>query len=473
MLRKIAINTIISFIARTVGVILSFFSLALVTRFLGTSKFGLYSTALTIAYIISFIADFGLYTLTVRELGRSSTREEEERVFSHLFTIRLVGFILFFAIGLGVVFFLGLEFEVSKSALIISALFYILMGFNQLFVGVFQKHLALKGPSIHENIGRIIILGALAYLFFLHPLYADYRAVLIVYTAGTAYFFLINFLQVRKIVSFRLSIDWNYWKHLLRQAFPMALIAIFTALYFKMDTLYIAHFRGQNEVGLYNAAYKLLETLIFFPSLFVGVLMPELSRLALVDREQFKRMFQGAFDVILIGVIPLVILLYTQAEPIMRLIAGKSFEGSADALGILAFGTGIIFFGALFSNALLALNLQKQLAFIYGIGASFNIIANFLIVPHWGYIGAGVTTLFTEALVTFFMVSQLEGILFMRLTFKRIIPIFFSSAALIFFLLFFHFPFVLQAFGGIIVYVSCLFATGGVRKKEVLALLQS
>lgn len=473
MLRKITINTIISFVSRIIGVILSFFSLGLVTRFLGPSKFGLYSTALTIMYIISFIADFGLYSLTVRELGRCSTKEEEENIFSHIFTIRLVSFILFFSIGLGIVFLLGLEFEVSRSALLIAALFYALMGFNQLFMGVFQKHLALTRPSINENVGRIIIFGGLAYLFFLKPLQADYVAVLIIYTAGTAYFFLANILQARKMISFRLSIDWKYWRHLLRQALPMALAVIFTALYFKMDTLYIAHFRGQEEVGLYNAAYKLLETLIFFPSLLVGVLMPELSRLALVDKERFKNMFQGVFDIILLGVIPLIAVLYIEAGPIMMLIAGKGFEGSANALGILAFGTGIIFFGALFSNALLALNLQKRLAFIYGIGAAFNIIANLLIVPYWGYIGAAVTTLFTEAIVTIFMVLQLEGTLFMRLRFRRNVPLLFSSAILILFLLFSHLPFIISILGGMILYGICLFATGAVTKKEIYLLVRS
>lgn len=472
MLRKIAVNTIISFVSRIIGVILSFFSLGLAIRLLGPLAFGLYSTALTVAYVISFIADFGLYTLTVRELGRSSTKKEEENVFSHIFTIRLVSFILFFSIGLGVVFLLGLEFEASKSALLISALFYILMGFNQLFIGVFQKHLALARPSLHENIARIGILGGLAYLFF-KQLTGDYTAVLMVYTAGTAYFFLANILNVRKIISFHLSVDWNYWKYILRQALPMALIAIFTAIYFKMDTLYIAHFRGQEEVGLYNAAYKLLETLIFFPSLLVGILMPEFSRLALIDKERFKNMFQGAFDVILLGVIPLVTLLYIEAGPIMNLIAGKAFEASANALKILAFGVGIIFFGALFSNALLALNLQKRLAFIYAAGAIFNIAANLLIVPHWGYIGAAVTTLFTEALVTIFMIVRLEGTLFMRLTFRRSIPLLLSGAVLILFLLFTRFPFIISASGGILLYVVCLFATGGIKREEVFTLLRS
>lgn len=466
MLKKIAFNTIISFIARVIGVILSFFSLALATRLLGREGFGFYSTALTIAYVMSFIADLGLYNLMVRELGRAGDGEEK-RVASHIFTLRLASLFFTFIIGTSILIVSGLTFGVSYKAVFLAAFFYVLMSLNQLFIAVFQKYLRMINVALTENIGRIVILTGLLYLFFFNESRGNYESIIFVYGLGTFVFFLFNVFYAGKLTRFTLAFDYEYWKYLLKEALPIAFSVIFTALYFKMDTLYIAYFRGQEEVGLYNAAYKLLETLIFFPSMFVGILMPELSRLAVIDRGAFKKMFQGAFDVILLFTFPLVITILWEAEPIIKLIAGENFTAAGNVLGILSLGMGMIFFGALFSQVMLALNAQKWLALIYGIGAFFNIIANLLIIPRWGYTGAGVTTLFTEVLVTILMAVSVTHALYERLSLARLRPVLLASTTQGVFLWFTNIPLAASAGGGIILYAAVLFFSGGFTKKDI------
>ena len=63
----------------------------------------------------------------------------------------------------------------------------------------------------------------------------------------------------------------------------------------------------------------------------------------------------------------------------------------------------MIFIGALLANAMIALNKQKLLAWVYGGGLVCNIIVNVLVIRQYSYIGASWATFSTEALVTVLM----------------------------------------------------------------------
>lgn len=466
MFRQITYNTLISFSARIVAVILGFFSLALTTRLLGQEGFGLYATALTWGYIISFVADLGLYSLLVREIGRASG-SQEERIVSHIFTLRLFSLLLFFVLGIGVALLSPFRFGLSLVAIILASLQYFFLSLSQLFMAVFQKYLKMGAAAIAEIAGRSLTLLGIAYLFFVTPDKGSYQAILVFFAIGAAVIFAINFFWARKLISFQLDFDYSSWRYFLSQTFPIALSIIFTALYFKLDTLFIAYFRGQQEVGLYNAAYKLLENMIFFPAMFIGMLMPQLSRAAFTQRETFTRIFQGAFDVLLLFALPLALGIAFESEAIMEIIAGREFLASSTVLTILSFGMLMIFFGSLFSNALLALNLQKSLALIYFFGAVFNIGLNLFIIPRWGYIGAGVTTLFTEALVTVLMIQKIERFIITRVQFRRLVPVLAASGVMSLFLLLTHLPLWWSVAGGLLLYGGILWLSAGVTKKDI------
>ncbi|MBI3273532.1 MAG: flippase [Candidatus Colwellbacteria bacterium] len=471
MHRALTYNTLISFGTRMVSVILGLFSLGITARLLGVQEFGLYSTALTWAYIISFIADLGLYNLMVREIGRKEGSEEEE-VVSDMFTMRLLSLAVFFGVGLLIGVLSPWTFNISLFVIALASLQYGFLSLSQVLMAIFQKHLKLTLPSIAEITGRLLTLGGLLYLFFIRR-QGNYELVLVFFSIGALAIFCLNFFWARGLVSFRLRFHLGRLKQLLRQTLPIAASIIFTALYFKLDTLFIAYFRGQTEVGLYNAAYRLLETMIFFPAMFVGILMPQLSKYALTDSKRFKAMFQGAFDIILLFGLPLCLGIFFESKAIMSIIAGKAFLASSGALEILSFGMLMIFFGSLFSNALLALNLQKSLAWIYFTGALFSIGVNVAVIPLWGYIGAAVTTLFTEALVTMLMVRRIQTFVLDRLGFARVPPVLFSSLAMSLFLYATDFGLAVSIFGAVVVYSVSLFATKGITKGDISILWQS
>jgi O-antigen/teichoic acid export membrane protein len=201
--------------------------------------------------------------------------------------------------------------------------------------------------------------------------------------------------------------------------------------------------------------------------------MPLLSKYAFSDLEKFKRVFQRALDFLIISAIPLAIGTLFLSSKIIFLLSGGEFEESVLVLNILIFACAMIFLGALFSNVIIARNLQKTLAKIYLIGAVANIIANFIFIPQYSFYGAAGTTLFTELLVTILMLivifKSIRYLPSFKIFFKALFASIIMALPLYFFQeqnLFILFP---LAIG---IYFLILYLIKGISKEDILMIVR-
>jgi O-antigen/teichoic acid export membrane protein len=269
-------------------------------------------------------------------------------------------------------------------------------------------------------------------------------------------------------VKIRFRFDFSFWKKLIIQAFPLAISAVLVLIYFKLDTIFLSIMKTSEDVGIYGLSYKIMENLVFFPAMIVGLTMPIMSRCIFSDRKRFEVVVQRTLNFLLIAVIPMIFGAVMVSDKIVKLIAGAGFSDSPLVLNILMVALGFIFLGALFSNIIIAANLQKRLAQIYFVGMAFNIITNIIFIPRYSYFGAAATTVATEILVTFLMVLVVYRVL-------KFVPSFgvFSRALLASLLM----AFVLYYFSylnifyllivGAVVYLPTIYFIGGISKEEI------
>ncbi len=460
--QKIAYNTIISIIARIASMILALIIIALATRYLGEALFGEYIIILAYLYVFSVLADLGLYSIVVREISKEGA--DEKRIINNAFTLRFIGGIFIFIVGIFIALFFPYTFE-TKLGIAIGAIGFWFLGNSQVLMGVFQKYLRMDKVAIAEIIGRLA-----QFAFVVLVIWQDWGFLAIVFalTLGGLVNFLFVFLFVRRYVRLSFIFDFNFWKKLLKESYPLALSAILVMIYFKMDTIFLSVMKPTSDVGIYGVGYKILESLIFFPAMFIGLVMPHLSRWAHLDKEKFKKISQKALDFLLVLIVPLIVGTLFLAEKIIVLVAGKDFPESTDVLNILVFAVGVIFLGALFSNMMIARNMQKQLAKIYGLGAAFNFGANLVFIPRYSYIGASLTTVATEILVTVLMIFVLYKSLEFFLSFKITLKAIFASAVMGCFLYFLR-DYNLFILLGIAVlsYFGTLLVIGGISKEDI------
>ena len=75
------------------------------------------------------------------------------------------------------------------------------------------------------------------------------------------------------------------------------------------------------------------------------------------------------------------------------------FAPSKAPLVILASGIPFFFLSALLWHILIIYGKQKNLVLVYGLGFIFNLAANLIFIPKFGYIAAAVNTVVSEAFI--------------------------------------------------------------------------
>lgn len=427
---QITLNTLISYGGRVISSVFALISVGLMARALGAKGFGEY-TIIT-AYLTMFVilADLGLHVLMTREISK---RPEQSKGFhgagsdgvreiaSSFFTLRLFSSLVFLFTG----FTASLLFPYSAAVKVgmgIGVIGFFFLSINQLLLGVFQRYLAMPLATFAEIIGR----GAqLLFVYFIYKLsivpsgntpapsgggvFPTSSTGLLWWfvgamSAASVIIFALQYIFARRYIAIGLNFNIAHWKEIIKITWPIALSIVLTLIYFKIDTIFLSFMKPQADVGIYGAAYRVLESLLFFPAMFAGIIMPVLSKEAsLGDLSRFREVFGKAFRIITIFAFPIAVGGIIFSYSIASLIGGRDFVAAGAPLQALFVATGIIFWGNLLGRAVIALDLQKRAVLVYLFGVALNVVLNLIFIPKYTYNGAAWTTVATEAMITIFL----------------------------------------------------------------------
>jgi len=340
---------------------------------------------------------------------------------------------------------------------------------NQLLTAVFQIKIKMQRVALGEIAGKLagLIIVILAVVLKLNVYFVLFSVVV-----GGLSRFLILFFSALRYVKISFQFDFDFWKKVLKRTWPLALSIIFSMLYFKMDTMILSWTRPQVDVGIYGASYKVLEILIIFPVMFIGLIFPLLSNSWLKkDREKFRRVFQGAFDFLVIIAIPLVIGGLFLGRKIMTFIAGGEFIISGDVLRILVFAIGFLFVGQLFGHIIIVLDKQKEMMWYYLMIAIISIIGYLIFIPKYSYYGAAGMTVLAELLMVIFssrLIHKTTGVLPNLSKAKKALLASIVMAVPLYFLI--NYNLFLVLISGVVTYFSCLYLMKAISKETLIGI---
>ena len=402
--QKVAKNIIFQSLGRILSLVLGLVVVMMMTRYLGPTGFGYYTTITAFLQIFGVIASFGLYLVFLKMLGEFSDKEEEgqagiEKLVSNFFTLRLISAVIFFALAPIVALFFPYP-GIVKFGIALTSLAFIFSELNQILVAFYQKILETDKVMIAEISGR---LGLLALIFLFIKFDFGFYSILVAIIIGSFLNFLFLFLASKKFIRIKLIFDFNLWKEIFSQAWPVALSLIFNLVYFRMDTIVLSLYRLPLEVGIYGATYRVLEVLIMFPPMFIGLVLPQLSQAWLEKNlERFKNIFQKSFDFLVMVAVPLLFATLILADRIMVFVAGSEFIASGQVLRIIILATSILFVAELFKQTIVAIEKQRQIIWFYFISAIISLVGYFVFIPRYSYFAAAWVTVLVEALMFLF-----------------------------------------------------------------------
>lgn len=392
--KEILKNSIYQGAGKIAGIVFGIFSFALMSRYLGPTDFGVYTTAFTFVSIFATLADLGLPVVLLRILALHDPKDEKR--IANLNTIRIILTVLIIGLGLLVARFLPYNDMVQKGILITS-LGFLSVSFTQYLIVVFQERLKTGSAAFAEVVGR-------AAMFVVIALAVHNNWGLFVIFWGTAVgsfcAFALSIIFSLKLWKISFRTDYKLWPNLIRIALPLILLSLFSLIYFKVDTLLLSLIKTNTDVGIYGAAYKYMDVFVTFPALFSALVLPFFARASNNKNTKYLlSIFVKAFRAVCIAGMPLALITYLEAERIILLFSGIEFTESVDVLRLLALAVIPLFIGNLCTAVLIGIGRASLVAWVFGIAAFIGTIAYYFAIQAYTYFGAAGITVLVESFI--------------------------------------------------------------------------
>lgn len=437
--------------------------IALLARYLEARAFGLYAFVLTYVEFFNLLTDLGLHTILVREMARTPERAEE--YLGGALSLKLLASLG--ASALALLLILAMGYPTSTLELVGWAslglfLSFRLSSFRQIYDVTFQVRLEMRTPVLFGMLSEL-----LSALFVIGAIFLGMGLASIVLFQNVAYLpgaLSVAWLAGRRV---RHRLRWNpaLWRGLLRESLPIALANLFTLAYVKVDILMLSLMRGDADVGFYAAAYKLTGSLTIFPMALLGSLFPVMAQYARSSPEALAPLFQRSLKAILLVSLPLSVGGMVLAEDIIGLIYGGGYQPSVLALQTLIWAVSFSFLSYLLTSALNAMDRQRLYLGLTAAMTLLNIGLNALLIPRYGFIGASVATVVTEAALAGGCLWILSGYL-RGIDLRPLFKFALGAAAMGIGIWFAPLPFASKILGGAALYLAWVLLLGGVSREE-------
>lgn len=393
---KVVKNTIFLSLGNALAKGFAFVLTVVMARKLGPEHFGLFFTATAWSAIVFQLSTLGLDILLKRDLPRDLN--QTAKFLGNALTLRLLSALILLPLLLMVSVWV-VDSPLATVVFALLALFFVSDSMNALVMAVFEAHERMEyEAAIVVSKGFVtLVLGALA-------LYSGRGvvAVAIVYfVVGVAALVASLVIVSGKIAEVKLKLNPGLWKSMISTSYVWAVMTLFLMLNLKADSALLSIFRTVDEVGLYNSAHQITSGITMLPAAVTFAFFPGLTRDFVHSiggvKSGFKRLLAVNLMLGLAVTTPLILF----AGTIMRFLYSDTYVQAALSLRILGFALLLFFISSACGTALNAMNKERALLWVVTAAFAVNILLNLLLIPAYGYNGASVAKVCSEATLAF------------------------------------------------------------------------
>jgi O-antigen/teichoic acid export membrane protein len=452
--RRILENTLVQIFGKVVTAALSIIVLKIISGYLGTAGYGDYTTIYQFLAFFGIAADFGIYTITVKEMSKDTTKIP--MILGNVLALRTVLAVVTMALAAIVAFLIpSYSSTVIPMGVLIATLATIFTLLNGTVSSVLQVHLKMQYSTIGLIFGKIISVAYMAmvayYLFADNPAIGFYHLLWAGVIGNLAQYLLTAF-YVHRYTKLTYRFDFGFWKHIFMTSLPYGVALVLNTLYFRIDVILLtillphtvtaangtaqcqAAMCGDTEVGLLGVAMRFLEVLVLIPVYFMNSVLPVMTRFIEEQSKRINELMQYSFDFLIATGLPILVGSFFMAAPIIQFISdpeflsGNVYEYGADyATKILMFAMMFSFINSLFGFTLVVLNKQVKLMLVNAGCVILNLIGNFAVIPHWGFRGSAIVSVCSEFFILVMTAYLVKKALNLKLSFVTFFKILFSS----------------------------------------------
>lgn len=389
--QTIAKNTFWLFFGQIVSRLIKAVLIIYAARILGAEGYGLFSFALSYIMILALFSDIGITPLLIREMSKNSDIQTRQKYFSTSFYLK-IGLLAIFLI----LVVIGSQITPKKEIVPILWILAIMMVFDILkgvFSGLAQSLEKMEiGTASEITTSFFVTVFGLTFLL----LFPSPQNLAWAYVIGAAAGFLVLIFTLRRYIGqIFFYFDRVLAKTILTWAWPFAFGSLIGSILIYTDSLMLGWMKSIDTVGLYSAALKIPQILLVPAGLIAAATFPAISRFA-ADEKNFKILVRKTSEMLFYLGLPLIAGGLILAKPIMLVIFGEQYLPGVPVFRIIISMILFIYLNSILGNALFAKNLQKTTMIFSALAAGLNVLLNFLLIPHYSFIGAATASIFTQ-----------------------------------------------------------------------------
>lgn len=378
--RRIARNAALRAGGEVIGKLASMAFFIVMARELGESGFGDFMFALSLSTVLLLASGFGTEELLAREVAR-----DHGRVHSYVANVAAVKAALSVLLLLlaALIVNLGDWSADARTAVYIVGIGVALENLGRTWHSVFTAYERMEMISISLVIQRILTAGVGIAVLLAG---GGVAAVSVVFAVGALIGLLVATQVLRRfVVAVRWELDLSRWLPILKTGAPIGLAALLFMVLLRLDVTLLGLLAGgedNSEVGIYGAAFRLVEATLFISWAFTASTMPWLARQT--RDADVARGYELGLKAITSVLTPIGLGFILLASPLIDLLYGPDYSEAVLPLRLLGVMTILYGLNGFASTVLISQDRPRDFTRIVAFVAIENIVLNVILIPEYG-----------------------------------------------------------------------------------------
>lgn len=394
-IHSVKYNFIMNAILTVAGIIFPLITFPYISRVLLVEGSGKVAFATSLVTYFTMFASLGIPTYGVRACA--IVRDNKEKLSKTVQELLIIsgGTTLLTYIVFGISLFVIPEFAQERTLLLIVGL-----GIGLNTIGVQWLYNALEQYSYITTCSILFKVIGMILMFLLVKESSDYQIYGGVYVIASFGSYVLNFICLRKFVTFQKTGTYQFKQHL-KHIMVFFAMSAGASIYLNLDVVMLRFLQSNEAVGYYNAGIKVKTVLVTCVTSLGTVLLPRLSYyIETADKKAFQLMVGKAFRFVFVAASAVTVYFSIFARESILLLSGEAFLPAVGPMMILMPTVLLIGLSNVTGIQILTPN-GREREVMYSIwgGAILDFVLNLIVIPKFSANGAALSTLLAEGMV--------------------------------------------------------------------------
>jgi O-antigen/teichoic acid export membrane protein len=411
---SVARNYIYNTMLQISNILIPFITIPYITRVLDPQGIGIVSYTNSIVQYFILLATLGMTLYGNRTIAYvRNDKEKLNRTFWELFFLKLITTTFSVIAYLIFIYFIHTNYKIVYYIQLINL---VSAGFDisYFFMGLED----FKKTSTRSILIRIIS-TILIFIIIKKP--QDYIYYALISASGNLFGQLILWKYIPKYIKItKISIEKlkNHLKDTIKLFIPLIAVQIYTVL----DKTMIGVLSTKSELAYYDMSQRLVKITITLVTSIGTVMLPKISNLISTnDKDKITYYSKKVFDYITYSSIFIMIMMIITMPIFVPFYFGKDFLKVKDIIMVISPIILFISWSNFFAiQLMIPMKLEKHITLSVSVAAITNFSLNYFLIPKYQSIGAAISTVIAEFLVTFIQILVIKSYIELKTIFKSI-----------------------------------------------------